>query len=68
MSWDCKDGEDFIKNDLDTTHEGLLGEIEDAMHKVTLLRNKRNKETVEDIYHTLLTCADLVERMIPVTA
>lgn len=68
MSWDCKDAESFIREDLGTTPEGLLGEIEDAMHKVTLLRNKRNKETVEDIYHTLLTCADLVERMIPVTA
>ena len=58
---------EFIREDLGTTPEGLLGELEDAMHKVTLLRNNHNKSAVHDIYHTLLTCADLVECMIPVT-
>ena len=67
MSWDFDDAEDFIRNDLGTTPEGFLCEVEDAMHKVTLLRNKRNKDAVSDIYHALLTCADLVERMIPAT-
>ena len=44
MSWDFEDAESFIRNDLGTTPEGFLCEGEDAMHKVTLLRNKRNKE------------------------
>lgn len=61
------EAQEFIREDLGTTPEGFLGEIEDAIHKVTLLRNSRNKATVHDIYHTLLTCADLVERMIPAT-
>lgn len=64
MSYDFTAASDFL-DEIKATPEEFLGEIEEAMHQVTLLRNKRNMRVVHEIYSALLTCADFIERIMP---
>lgn len=65
MSYDFTAASDFLTDEAGITPEEFLGEIEEAMHQVTLLRNKRNGKVVHEIYTALQTCADFIERITP---
>ena len=60
--YDITDAADFLENELCATPEQLRDEIVEAMHLVTLIENKRNTRYVDAVWHTLLTCADFMER------
>lgn len=65
MSYDFTAASDFLQYEAGMTPEEFLGEIEEAMHQVALLRNKRNGKVAHEIYTALLTCADFIERITP---
>lgn len=64
-TYDFTAASEFLQYEAETTPEEFLSEIEEAMHQVTLLRNKRNRKVVHEIYTALLTCADFIERITP---
>lgn len=64
MSYDFTAASDFLNDEAGITPEELYEEIVDAMATVSALENKRNRKLVSSVWHTLLTCADMVQQMI----
>lgn len=58
--YDFTDASDFLV-EAGITPEELYDEIQDAMSDIDSLRNKRNGKKISTIWHTLLTCADLLD-------
>ena len=67
MSYDFTEASDFL-NEIETSPEELYAEIVGAMATVSALETKRNRKAALSIWDTLLTCADFIERITPVTA
>lgn len=57
----------FLAEEAGITPEELYDEIVGAMSMVSTLENKRNRKAAHSIWDTLLTCADFVERIAPVS-
>lgn len=64
MSYDFTGASDFL-NEIETSPEELYAEIVDAMATVSALETKRNRKLADSVWHTLLTCADFIERITP---
>ena len=57
----------FLAEEAGITPEELYDEIVGAMSMVSTLETKRNRTAAHSIWDTLLTCADFVERIAPVS-
>lgn len=57
-------GKNFLTEEAGINPEGFYCEIVEAMAAVSKLENKRNQKAAHSIWDTLLTCADMVQRMI----
>lgn len=64
MSYDFSAASEFLTDEAGITPEELYEEIVGAMATVSKLENKHNQKAAHSIWDTLLTCADMVQRMI----
>lgn len=66
MSYDFTAASDFLQHEAELTPEQLLEEVRGAMCKVQDIEyDNGESEVSQDIYCTLLTCADFIERIRP---
>ena len=69
MSYDFTAASDFLQNEIEATPEQFLEEIRGAICKVQDIEYDHGEsEASQDIFSVLLTCADFIERITPVTA
>lgn len=61
--YDLSEALDFLENEAEMTPDQLYEEIQEAMSEIHSLRNKQNAKKISSIWHTLLTCADFLERI-----
>lgn len=61
--YDFTEASDFLELEAGITPDELYAEIQDAMSEIGSIRTKRNWKKVSTIWHTLLVCADFLERI-----
>lgn len=67
-AYDFTAASEFLTDEAGITPEELYEEIVGAMATVSGLENKRNRKAAHSIWNTLLTCADFIERITPISA